>query len=197
MICLHVIAAGKTNPMNMTLSNYVFTEGAEWMFGISLTCMAVGGIGALLSLSVRTLSRGRTIQAALWLSISGLLVAAAFPTDPGVALSLSAEIHRIAAGVVFCCVPLAALLIAARSARHPHLAGTRKWIRVTAAISVVILGLFLFSPLAVMPDVVTDLRGGFQRLLLVAELALLAQLTYLPARHHAARPQVYFGHAGD
>ncbi len=167
---LNVVAYDQMNPMNTTMSDYVFVPGAGWMFPAALLAMCVAGAGAGVGLAARGLLRGFLPRLSLGLALLGLLLAAVFPTDLGdVSLSLSAQIHRYAAGVVFFCVPITAVLVA----RHLE---RRRGLYVGATIASVLLALFLTCHLGPMPDALGEMSGLLQRLLFVSELVVLGQL---------------------
>lgn len=167
---LNLVAYDRMNPMNTTMSDYVFVPGAGWMFPAALLAMCAAGVGAAVGLAARGLLRGLLPKLSLGLALAGLLLAAVFPTDLGdVSLTLSAQIHRYAAGVVFFCVPITAVLVARRMER-------RRALYVGATVASVLLALFLTCHLGPMPDALGEMSGLLQRLLFVAELAVLGQL---------------------
>ncbi|MFC4853160.1 DUF998 domain-containing protein [Actinophytocola glycyrrhizae] len=167
---LNIVAADRMSPLNTTMSDYVFVPGAGWMFPAALLAMCVAGVGVAVGLAARGLLHGVLPKLALSLAMLGLLLAAVFPTDLGaVSVTLSAQIHRYAAGVVFFCVPITAVLIARRLER-------RRALYVGAAVATVLLTLFLTCHLGPMPDALGELSGLLQRLLFVAELVVLGQL---------------------
>jgi hypothetical protein len=165
---LTIVAAGRMNPLNTTMSDYVFVEHAGWMFPAALLAMCVAGVGVAVGLSAHGLLRGVLPKLTLGLAVLGLVLAAAFPTDLGESVSVSAQIHRYAAGVVFFCVPIAGYLIARRVAR--------KSLYVSVIVTSALLVLFLTCHLGPMPAAVGELSGLIQRALFVAELVVLAQL---------------------
>lgn len=173
---LTVVAADRMSPLNTTMSDYVFVPGAGWMFPAALLAMCVAGVGVGFGLSARGLLRGVLPKLSLGLAMLGLLLAAAFETDLGdQSVTLSAQIHRYAAGVVFFCVPITAALVARRmTGGHALYLG--------AAVATVLLVLFLTCHLGPMPDALGDLSGLLQRLLFVAELAVLGQLVWVASR---------------
>lgn len=177
---LNVVASDRMNPLDTTMSDYVFVPGAGWMFPASLLAMCVAGAGVGVGLWARGLLGGVLPKLAMGLALAGLLLAAAFETDPGdVSVSASALIHRYAAGVVFFCVPITAYLVARHLPRPRSLyAG--------ATVATVLLALFLTCHLGPMPDTLGDLNGLLQRLLFCAELAVLAQLVHVVRRHAPA-----------
>ncbi|SNR53921.1 Protein of unknown function [Haloechinothrix alba] len=199
MVYLHVAAGGG---LRSTMSEYIFVDGVGWMFGASAVCMAIGALGALIGLSDTGLLSGNGSRSAawsqpepssrpargtgllrlgLWLVPTGFVLVALFPTNSAGPLSLSAEIHRYAAGVGFTGPPVAAYLVARRLAR-PELARYRLWLLRGAGVTAGALVVFLISHFGTLPEFMQDLRGPTQRLLLVLVLLVLGQLIYLPAR---------------
>lgn len=178
---LNLVASGRMSPLDTTMSDYVFVDGVGWMFPAALLAMCAAGVGVFIGLSARGLLRGFVPRAALGLALVGLVLAAAFPTDLGESLSLSAQIHRYAAGVVFFCVPITAFAVARGVA-------DRRALNVGVLASSVLLVLFLTCHLGPMPDAIGELSGLIQRLLFVAELTVLAQLVRL-VQHAPAQGQ--------
>jgi heme A synthase len=173
---LNIVAADQMNPLDTTMSDYVFVEGAGWMFPAALLAMCVAGAGVGIGLAARGLLRGVLPKLSLGLAIVGLLLAAAFETDMGdESVTLSAQIHRYAAGVVFFCVPITAALVARKMA-------DRRALYVGATVATVLLALFLTCHLGPMPDALGELSGLLQRLLFVAELVVLGQLVRIASR---------------
>jgi predicted membrane channel-forming protein YqfA (hemolysin III family) len=167
------------------MSDYVFVPSVGWMFGASLLCMCVAGIGATVGLAAIRLLDNVLLRVALGLAVVSSLLAALFRTDLGESLSTSAQIHRYAAGVVFFCVPIAAFLVARGLTGVGYLARDRKLLHANVIVTSVVLVLFMTSHFGAMPEVLRELNGLFQRILFVVELALLAQLTLLPLRFRA------------
>ena len=173
---LNIVAADRMNPLNTTMSDYVFVPGAGWMFPAALLAMCVAGAGVGIGLAARGLLSGVLPKLSLGLAMLALLLAAAFETDLGdQSVTLSAQIHRYAAGVVFFCVPITAVLVARRMAR-------RRALYLGAAIATVTLALFLTCHLGPMPDALGELSGLLQRVLFVAELGVLGQLVWVASR---------------
>ncbi|MGB3444226.1 MAG: DUF998 domain-containing protein [Actinophytocola sp.] len=173
---LNIVAFGQMSPLDTTMSDYVFVPGAGWMFPAALLAMCVAGAGVAVGLAARGLLPGVLPKLSLGLAMLGLLLAAVFPTDLGeVSVTLSALIHRYAAGVVFFCVPITAVLVARRVAR-------RRALYLGATVASVLLALFLTCHLGPMPDALGELSGLLQRLLFVAELVVLGQLVRVVSR---------------
>ncbi|GGS42971.1 DUF998 domain-containing protein [Actinokineospora fastidiosa] len=168
MVGVHVVGSGQINPVDSTLSTLVFVDGYGWMFGVSVLAMAMAAVGLLLTVP-RT---DRLLRAALGLAALSCLLVAVFPTNRSGPLTVSAEIHRYAAGVAFFCVPIAAVLVAARLRRST----TRRWLLHSATATAVLLLVFLVSHFGLVPTEIQEMRGLFQRMMFVLQLAILAQL---------------------
>jgi hypothetical membrane protein len=185
---LNLVAAGRMNPLDTTMSDYVFVEHVGWMFPAALLAMCVAGTGVAFGLSAHGLLRGVLPKLTLGLAMLGLVLAAAFPTDLGDAsVTVSAQIHRYAAGVVFVCMPIAALLVARRVER-------RKSLYAGVIVTSVLLMLFLTCHLGPMPAAVGELSGLIQRALFVAELVVLAQLIRVVHRTANGQGALVTGH---
>ena len=182
MAGLNLVAAHRMSPLSTTMSDYVFMPGAGWMFPTSLLAMCVAGAGMGVGLWVRGLLGGVLPKLTLGLALLGLVLAAAFQTDLGdVSVSVSAQIHRYAAGVVFFCVPITAFLVSRRLAE-------RRSLYVGVAVTSVLLVLFLTCHLGPMESVFGEFSGLLQRVLFCSQLVVLAQLVrvvHRPTRGYA------------
>ena len=185
MTRLTVAAWDRMSVLDTTMSDYSYVPTFGWMFGASLLCVGVAGIGAMAGLAAIRLLDGVTLKLALGLAVLGSVLAAVFRTDLGESLSTSAQIHRYAAGVVFFAVPIATVLVARRLTGVGYLVRDRKLLYANVIVTSVMLTLFMTSHFGPMPQVLQDLNGVFQRVLFVLELLLLAQLTLLPLRFRA------------
>src|SRR5699024_4229340 len=162
MLILHLVAYGRTDPMSSTLSNYIFVPGYGWLFPTAVLATAGAGFAVLYELT-RSLPQPRlSLRLTVLLASLCCLLVALFPTDRAGPLTLSAEIHRYAAGAAFCCVPLAAWLLS----RDPFVLRTRthhaaRLHRMTV-VSAVILVVVLTSQLGLLPDAEHRIRGLLQ-----------------------------------
>lgn len=165
MLGVHVLGGGRIDLADSTLSTLVYVDGWGWMFGASVLGMAAGAAG------LAAASRDPVLRAALGLVAFCCVLVALFPTNLTGPLTVSAEIHRYAAGVAFFSVPVAALL-AARRLERAH----RRWLTATMAGTAVLLLVFLTSHFEMLPQAMQDMRGVFQRMMFALQLVLLAQL---------------------
>jgi hypothetical protein len=182
MLQLTVAGWDRVGVLDTTMSFYVFEPGIGWMFGAAVLCMSVAGIGAMIGLRRVGLADRGAARLALALAVLGALLAAVFPTTLGEELTVSAQIHRYAAGVAFFCVPIAAFLITRQLADVGYLARYRKWLSANVLVTSVLVVLFVTSHFGIVPELMQELNGLFQRLLYVMELALFGQIVLLPLR---------------
>jgi uncharacterized protein DUF998 len=182
MTRLTVLAWHRMSVLNTTMSDYVYVPAVGWMFGAAILCVGVAGVGAMVGLAaIRLLGKG-LLRTALGLAVLGSVLAAIFRTDLGESVSTSAQIHRYAAGVVFFCVPIAAYLLARQLTGVGYLARDRKLLYGNVIVTSVVLVLFMTSHFGVMPELLRELNGIFQRVLYVLELVLFGQIVVLPLR---------------
>jgi hypothetical protein len=127
------------------------------------------------------------VDGAGWLFGASVLTAL-FPTDPIGAASLSAQIHRYAAGVVFCCVPIAAALLGFRLADAGQAPRYRNWLWCSALATGAVVLIFLVSHLGGAPAPLAESVGVLQRVMFGCVIVLLAQLLYLPTAQLSRRP---------
>jgi len=190
MTRLTVAAWDRMSVLNTTMSDYAYVPTFGWMFGASVLCIGFAGIGAMAGLATIRLLDGVLLKLALGLAVLGSVLAAMFRTDLGESLSTSAQIHRYAAGVVFFCVPIATFLVARGLTGVGYLARDRKLLYANVIVTSIVLTLFMTSHFGVMPELLQELNGVFQRVLFVLELVLLGQLTLLPLRFRVPRQHV-------
>ena len=169
MLGIHIVGSGQIDPLDSTLSALVFVDGYGWMFGVSVLAMA-GAAAGLVMLAPRSQV---LLRSTLALVAFCCVLVAVFPTNRSGPLTVSAEIHRYAAGVAFFCVPLAALLVAGRLERvDVH----RRWLMRAMAATAGLLVVFLVSHFGLVPEVMQEMRGVFQRAMFVVQLVVLALL---------------------
>lgn len=189
MLVPQLVAPAPFDPLVTTLSDYVFVDGVGWLFGASVLCLAVAGMGVLIGLERTGGLRTPWIRSAIWAAVVCAVLVAVFRTDLGESVSVSAQIHRYAAGVVFFCVPLAGVLIAARARRSGVPLGQRHRLWFSVAVTTVVLLVFLIAQFAGVVPALAEIAGLWQRALFLVESVLLAQLALLPtatARHREA-----------
>lgn len=167
MIYLHSVSVAELSPVSTTVSDLIFVDGLGWLFGVSTMLLAVASIALTIALARTRLPGGRLITVVLSLWSLGLVVAAAFPTDPidMATISLVGEIHRYAGATMYASLPVAGWLVYRRSATSPTWAPYRGAIRILS-ISGALLGvLFTLSHAPkLFPD--SPLAGLFNGLLI-------------------------------
>ncbi|MFO7192195.1 MULTISPECIES: DUF998 domain-containing protein [Thermocrispum] len=174
MLLLHLLAGAAIQPVTETLSGAVFAPGVGWMFPAGVTSMAVAGLGVAVVLHGSGLPVGRVAMVGAWLTTVGLVLVTLFPTDRVGAGSISAQIHRYAAAVALLAVPVVALLVARLLGHGKRMLQAAAWFVVVV---LVLTGVAIF-----LPGVFDPVRGVIQRVLLVGELVVLAQLIHLTVR---------------
>lgn len=185
IVGLHVVAGGQIDPFTETISDYVFSSEG-WMVGASAVSLAVGGVGALIGLAGIDMLRSRLMRVVFSLLLLGLVLVAVFPTDRVGVVSMSAFVHRYSAGLVFFCLPIAGLLVATALTKQHRLSRYVTTLRRSVAAAWVCLALFLSAHLSFMPEFSRQTLGISERVLFALELAVLAQLIYLPVRYRGA-----------
>ncbi len=183
-VVLHALAPASLNPLREPMSDYALVDGVGWMFPVAVGLIAVGGAGATLGLARAGLLGTGWLRWAMTVIVISAIGTAVFPTDEAFPLSLTAEIHRYAAVTLFVAVPIAAMLAA--TAR-----GHDAWLLATGLVATGLLVAFLLSHLAVMPETMQDLRGLFQRVLVVVDLAILGRICL--AAHRTATSNMASG----
>jgi hypothetical protein len=172
-------------PTRLMLSDYVHVPGGLEPF--------VGGLLALALaiLAVARLAAAHDRAAAVVLRVCGVaaVLTAAYPTDPtrAAVVTLSGQIHRYAAFVLFAGLPVAAWLLVRHSATRATLV-VRTLVALSASTVVLTLLLHPSSPvqhLISMPG----WEGGAERLAAAVEIALVAVLALVtgPAPAREAR----------
>jgi hypothetical protein len=187
MIGLHWFAP--FDPLTSVMSDYALADGVGWLFGASVMGIAVAAICLTIGLSAAGVLSGFVARLTTWVMAVSAVVTAAFPTDKELPLSLTAELHRYGAITLFICVPIAGILVARRLTGVAELAGFRLALLGASATTVVLLTLFLVSHLEAAPAALQHVQGLAQRLMMLAELTVLAQLLSLPLRHGGGLPQ--------
>lgn len=168
-LALHVFAPATLDPLRQPMSDYGLADRVGWLFVVGVGFIAVGGFGAMHGLARAGLLGNGLLRLSMIVIVVSAVVTAVFPTDESFPLSLTAEIHRYAAITLFIAVPVAAGAAVAAPGRDGWLLGTT--LLVTGVLTV-----FLLSHLSVMPQDMQDLRGLFQRVLVVLDLAVLGRL---------------------
>lgn len=159
-------------PNRLMLSEYVHVPGGLVPFVCGLLALAVGtsAVARLVQ------AHGGPAVSVLRVCTAASVVTAAFPTDPtrSAATSLSGQVHRWAAAVVFLGLPLAGWLVARGSAT-----GSARAVRCVVAASALATAMtLLLNPLSPLADVIghPGWEGGFQRMLAAADVVLVGAI---------------------
>lgn len=174
MVALHVLGAGRLDPLTTTVSDYVSIPG-----GVALLTVAVLGLATATAAVAVGMLRAAAYRTALLYGFgcAGLLATVAFPTNVlGAPETLDTVLHRYAAAAFFVSLPIAALLT--------HRGLPDRVVGWLIAASLLAGGAFLVSHVPLLfPDwpgahrIATFLpRGAAERVLLGTDMGLLAGL---------------------
>jgi hypothetical protein len=172
---LHVLEP-EFDPTWRFISEYALGQYG-WMMHVAFLALATSLASAAIAISsqVRTVL-GYIGLALLGLAAVGILIAAIFTTDPqtasrGTAATLSGQLHVL--GASFDYTPIAALLLSFSLARNQAWRPIRKWLFITAGITLVALAAFMLA-LPYDGHVGPNVRAGlFGRFLVVSYLGWL------------------------
>lgn len=173
----HLEANDELNPWSLTVSDYAVSDRG----GVIDVAMALlAGATVVLLPTLRRAGAGRPVLALLAAWSAGLLAAAVVPTnEPGLPMDTAAYLHRYASVVAFLALPLAGWLLARRLGGRA--AG---WLRGLTVASLLLAATMIWS--AYPGDRV--LLGLVERLLILAEVALLAVVAATLARRAGGAP---------
>jgi hypothetical protein len=168
--------------------------GYGWMMRLAFLALAASLLTAAVAIwsQVRTGSRAGTRLGyiglfALGLAALGLLISAVFTTDPvttsrGAAETLHGKLHVFGGSLDY--TPIAALLLSFSLARNQAWRPMRKWLFITAGITLAATAAFMFN-LPYDGTVGPDVRAGlFGRFLLVSYLGWLLTIALHVRRLH-------------
>lgn len=147
IVYLHSVSVAELSPMSTTVSDLVFVHGIGWLFTVSTALLGIASVALTVALARTRLPGGRLITVVLGLWSLGLIVAAAFPTDPiGVEhLSAVGQIHRYAGATMYVALPVAGWLVLLRSRAVASWDYSRRAVRNLSLAAAVIGVLFLLS----------------------------------------------------
>ncbi|MFC6409778.1 DUF998 domain-containing protein [Planobispora longispora] len=169
MVYAHLAAGGAVSPMSGLISDYALAEGTAWALVGGTLALAAGCLWTAYGLARTDPSGSAAARVLLVGGALGLLLTASFPTDAAPAVvSITGEIHRWAAAVVFTALPCAGWLLGRR--------GRDTALLTVSAASVALLAAFLAAhPGSLTADLIggPDYYGLLERLLLLAEIALV------------------------
>ncbi|ATO15051.1 hypothetical protein CO540_15450 [Micromonospora sp. WMMA2032] len=171
----HLEVNDDLSPWSLTVSDFAVSDRG----GVIDTAMAVLAVAsAVLLPALRRAGAGRAAVVLLVAWSAGLLAAAVVPTnEPGLPMDTAAYVHRYASVLSFLALPVAGWLLARRLGAAP--AG---WLRAWTVASLLLAAAMIWS--AYPGD--RALIGLAERLLILAETALLTTLALTVARTRAA-----------
>ncbi len=194
-VVLHVISSH--DPVYDTLSSYAFTDRGTGMLAASVLSLAVGSLAVLGALVAAGVALSRTTRLLLTLWSLGMATAALFPASyPENPDPVSGEIHLYACLIAFISLPGAAFSLLETLRGRPERVAVVRAIRLSA----VTFGLFALSfvfvrlteagvaPFHELSDLLPI--GVTQRLLLLADVVLLATLLRVATRAASAADSV-------
>ncbi|MEV0233540.1 DUF998 domain-containing protein [Nonomuraea sp. NPDC050786] len=162
-------------PAQTLLSDYALVPGGLVPVLIGMLALAGACLSLAYGLAAGDPARTAATRVLLLAGTAGLMLSAIFPTDPSPVGSMTGEIHRWAAAVVFTSLPVAGWALARGRAAAPRWNAVRA-LSVTSAATLVVY-------LAAHPASVTSaLIGGsayyglLERGLVLAEMALLTAM---------------------
>lgn len=180
-----LVYAHLTLPMQPLISDYALISGGLAPVMIGMLGLAAACASLAYGLAVREPSRSAAARVLLVAAAAGLMLSAVFPTDPGGAeiATLTGEIHRWSAAVVFTALPVAGWVLARGRAARPRWNAVRS-LSVTSALT-------LAAYLAAHPASVTSpLIGGagyyglLERGLVLVEMVLVTAMAVAASREH-------------
>lgn len=178
---LHLLNPPSVPPVSAVISDYALVDGFGWLLLVAL--VSIGGVLAVIAtgLQEHRQTAGGWTRAGLWLAAAGACIGGVFPTDEELLLSLVGQIHRYGAVTMLIAVPIIGLLVA-RRLRGTAADSLRRVIVPTAVVTAVVLVAFLVAHVESMPASYIEVKGLLQRLTVLGEVVLLAQLLAIPQR---------------
>jgi hypothetical protein len=163
-------------PARPLVSDYALVPGGLLPVVIGMLALAAACLSLAYGLAAGEPGRTAATRVLLLAAAGGLMLSAMFPTDASVIKSLSGEIHRWAAAVVFTTLPVAGWSLARGRARLP------RWnaVKALSVTSVLALGVYLAAHPA---SFTSPWIGGesyyglLERALVLAEIGLIAAMT--------------------
>ncbi|TMR22998.1 DUF998 domain-containing protein [Nonomuraea turkmeniaca] len=161
-------------PAQPLLSDYALVSGG--LVPVLIGMLALAGACLCLAYGLAAVEPSRTAATRVLLlaGAAGLMMSAIFPTDPGTSQvgSLSGEIHRWSAAVVFTSLPVAGWTLARGRAAAPRWNAVRA-MSMTAAVT---LGVYLAAhPASITSPLINGVAyyGALERAVVLAEMVLV------------------------
>jgi hypothetical protein len=190
---LHVMTAGRVDPVRRTISEYALGDHG-WMFDMGVIGLAVGSLLVLFALvGAGLLGRSSTGAVALGVWAATLVVVVAFEkANWSIGPSVGGYIHRYASLAAFVALPIAALALGRRWRRDPQFGWYSVGVRVLGWVSLgwlstIVLGVAL-RPLTGVPWWRFVPLGLVERGLAVTEVVAVVLMGAWAWRAAAGRP---------
>lgn len=173
---LHVNGVGVIDPLDTTISDYVFLSGGYSLLGAAALALAAASL--ILAGGLRRAGLPRPGPATGLLTTGGvaLVLVALFPThEPGTTAGIVSTVHRLAGGWVFVAIPLAAWLVARQARTAPGRTSAAPLLACCAGFTGLLSLTFLLShvPIVVGGSPGLTLIGGVERVLYAAVMLVL------------------------
>ncbi|MEO3875071.1 DUF998 domain-containing protein [Nonomuraea sp. B12E4] len=178
-------------PAQPLLSDYVLVSGGPAPVLIGMLALAGACLTLAYGLAAGDPSRTAATRVLLLAGAAGLMMSAIFPTDPGGSEigSLSGEIHRWSAAVVFNSLPVAGWVLARRRDAAP------RWnaVRAMSLTSAVTLAIYLAAhPASFTSPLINgaSFYGLMERALVLVEMGLIVVMALASHREHRVAADV-------
>lgn len=171
----HLEVNDDLSPWALTISDFAVSDRGG-VIDVAMVVLALASVALLYGLRRAGPLRAAELLLGTW--AAGLLLAAVVPTnEPGTAMTTAAYLHRYASVVAFLALPVGGWLLA----RRPDLAPAARTLRALVLLSLALAAAMIWS--AYPGDRV--LIGLVERLLILAEVAVLATVAVIQARTSA------------
>ncbi|SEG53505.1 Protein of unknown function [Nonomuraea solani] len=175
-------------PAQPLISDYALVSGGLVPILIGMLALAGACLSLAYGLVASEPSRTAAARVLLLAAAAGLMMSAIFPTDPGTSQigTLSGEIHRWSAAVVFTALPVAGWSLARRREAAP------RWnaVRAMSVLAALTLGVYLAAhPASITSPLINGVEyyGLLERGVVLADMALLM---FMALASFAGRPVV-------
>ncbi|SDM33496.1 DUF998 domain-containing protein [Nonomuraea jiangxiensis] len=161
-------------PAQPLLSDYVLVSGGLMPVLVGMLALAVACLTLAYGMAAGDPSRTAATRVLLLAAAAGLMMSAIFPTDPGGSEidSLSGEIHRWSAAVVFNSLPVAGWVLA----RHRSVAPRWNAVRAMSVTAAVTLAIYLAAHPATLTSPLINgsaYYGLMERAVVLVEMVLI------------------------
>ncbi|MGV9211255.1 DUF998 domain-containing protein [Micromonospora sp. RB23] len=170
----HLEVNDDLNPWALTISDFAVSDRGG-VIDVAMVVLALATVALMYGLRRTGTPPGRAVELLFGAWVTGLLLAAAVPTnEPGTGMTTSAYVHRYASVVAFLALPIGGWLLA----RRPDLTPAASRLRALVVLSLVLAAGMVWSAY---PGE-RLLIGLAERLLIVTEVAVLATVAVTQVR---------------